>query len=174
MCTCISFRTFTCTYMSFRISIFNYTRLPVFMLVYIGVKSFNTYLQIFLSFYLFRCAYTLRGFRIDVIFFSNFRMYFYNHVHRLLCTEISCDSVRGNFLVANVARHGSKWNCEPLSTAAEFHPLNFIILHLISQLTSLYVTQVHKRLQQSHVAISFCFCTISVTFLWVKKSDKSF
>jgi len=62
VCTYTNFRTFICTYISFRISIFTYTRLPVFILAYIGVKTFNIYLQIFLSVYLFCCVYTLPGF----------------------------------------------------------------------------------------------------------------
>jgi len=146
--TYTSFRTFICTYISFRISIFTYTRLPVFILTYIAVKTFNIYLQTFLSFYPFCCVYTPPGFRIDVNVFK------FSNVFLQSCASMS---VHRNFiwfgtwgfLVTNVARHGNKWNCEPLSTAAEFNPLNFIILHLINLLTSLYVTQVHKRLQQS-------------------------
>ena len=92
-----------------------------------------------------------------------------------VCTEIYVIRYVGIFFFLLVAANvPSQSDCGPLPTAAEFHPLNFVIHHLISQLTSLYVTQVHKRLQQNHVAIFFCFFTVSVTFLWVKHSGKSF
>jgi len=56
--------------MSLRISVFTYTRLSVFVLAYIGVKSFSIYLQIFLSFFLFSYVYTLPGFPIEVNVFK--------------------------------------------------------------------------------------------------------